>query len=113
MADETAGKILDLDAFVPEDREVKIKGVIYKVKGSASVRITLKMMKDADKAQADPSSVENIEDLVTSMQAFFVTPIEKETLEDLDNAQMKQLIAFLYGQKPVKETSEKNEISQP
>lgn len=114
MADETAGKILDLDAFVPDDREVKIKGITYKVSGGASVKTTLALMKSAGKWEKEPSSADSINSLISSIQAFFITPIEKEVLEALDVAgQLPKLITFLFGKELVKDSTGKNETSQP
>jgi len=106
-------KIIDLDAFVPEDREVVINKITYKVKGDASVKTTLKLLKSAEVWQKSPASPESIDALITSIQAFFITPISKEVLENLDvSDQLPKLVAFLYGQE-LKDDKGKNVGSQP
>lgn len=116
MTEEKKDTILDLDEFFPDDKEVVIKKKVYKVSGSASVKTTLALLKTAEKWQKAPTSEESVSALVESIQAFFITPIEKKEIEALDVAgQLPKLIAFLYGHdiKKIKGTAEKNADSQP
>jgi hypothetical protein len=119
MADEKNANILDLDKFLPDDKEVVIGGNTYKVSGSSSVRVILSLMKDAERWEKAPASERSIENLLSSIQAFFVTPIERDVLVTLDiKGQLPKLIAFLYGNYkiPEKETpgdAEKKADSQP
>ena len=114
MAEEKGKlKIIDLDDFLPEEREVVIRKITYKVKGDASVNTTLKLLKSAEKWSADPAAPESIDALISSMQAFFITPIEREILEDLDvKNQLPKLVAFLYG-RDIKDEKGKNAEGQP
>jgi hypothetical protein len=107
MANENGNtKILDLDKFIPDDREVVINKIKYRVNGSASVRTTLALMKSAETWTKSPASPESINKLILSIQAFFIDPIETETLEALDvSGQLPKLVAFLYG-KEINETKE-------
>ena len=102
-------RILDLDKFIPDDREVIINKKKYKVSGNASVRTTLSLMKSAETWTKAPGSPESINKLIESIQAFFIDPIEKDVLEALDvSGQLPQLVAFLYGRELKKEDAEKN-----
>lgn len=107
-------KSLNLDAFVPEDREVKIKGETYLIRGDASVKMTLKLIQNAGLWQQQSNSPESIDKLIESIQEFFITPIKKEVLENLSMEQLPKLIAFIYSGKNIeKEENEKNATSQP
>ena len=115
MSDKEAkkGGIIDLDEFVPDEREVVINKVRYKVKGDASVKTTLKLLKSAETWNKSPASPESIDALISSMQAFFITPIEKEVLENLDvSNQLPKLVAFLYGRE-IPDDNGKNAASRP
>lgn len=91
-------KILDLDEFVPEEKEIVISGTTYRVKGDASVKTMLELMKSTEVWQKNPSKAEAINGLIDSISAFFITPIEKDVLLNLDIAgQLPRLVAFLYG----------------
>ena len=115
MTEEKKNTVLDLDDFVPEDREVVIKKKVYKVNGSASVKTTLSLLKTATRWEKAQTSEESINALIESIQAFFITPIEKSEIEALDvGGQLPKLIAFLYGQRiETKDDKGKNAESQP
>lgn len=113
MAEEKSSKILDLDSFVPEDREVVIGKKKYIVRGDASVKMMLKLMKNADVWQKKPDSDEAIEALLDSIQGYFKTPIERDVLIDIGFKQLPRLIAFLYGKEMTEKDDEKNEKGQP
>jgi len=111
MAEEKS-KILDLDGFIPEDKEVIIAKKKYIVRGDASVRMTLALMKNAETWQKRPQSQEAIDALFESIQAFFKTKIEREVLDGLGIKALPRLFAFLYDKK-LPDVDEKNEKSQP
>lgn len=117
MAEEKnqSTKILDLDSFVPEDREVVIAKKSYTVRGDASVKMMLKLMKNADVWQKKPDSDEAIEALLESIQGYFKTPIDRETLIGIGFKQLPRLITFLYSRdikKEGEEGEEKNDKGQ-
>lgn len=108
-------QFLDLDAFLPKEREIKIAGTVYKVNGAASVKVALTLFKNAEKWQNAPNSPEALGVLLQSVKSFFITPIEMEVLENLDMiTALPKLISFLYqsGTSPIKENSEEKKTAE-
>jgi len=118
MAEEKESKILDLDAFIPPDKEVVIGKKKYIVRGDATVKMTLALMKNVKVWEEKPESDESMDALFESIKGYFKTPITKEILIEIGNRQLPRLLSFLYNKKfkEVEEDEEgeegKNEKSQ-
>jgi len=113
MADD----ILDLDAFVPPARTIRIDKKDYKVAGGGSVELTLKLMAASKAQQKDPQSEAAVKILMETLRAFFIDPIGMDKLMKLDLAtQVPLIIAFLYGRdikKIQNEDTPKKDKGQP
>jgi hypothetical protein len=111
-------KILDLDDFAPQDREIKIGGKNYLINGATTLKMTIVLMKAAQDWQKKPDDPEVIEKLIQSTKAFFKEGIADDVLYALDlKTQFPKLIRFLYGMTEAEENkaigaAEKNADSQ-
>jgi hypothetical protein len=87
-------KILDLDSILPEERQIKVNGKTYRIRGDASVEETLKLAKYS----GNNTSPEAIDALFNAVQSFFIDKIELSELKTLGvKTQLPALISFLYG----------------
>lgn len=104
MADE----ILDLDAFVPPARTIKIDGKNYKVAGGGSVELTLKLIAVSKAQKENPQSEAALKVFMETLQKFFIDSIEMDKLMKLDLVtQIPMIVAFLYG-RDIKKLQDEN-----
>lgn len=104
MTEVNSTKILDLDDFVPADRTVVINKKEYRIRGNATLEMTLKLMSASEIWSKNVGDTKSLQAMLTSIKMFFIDGVEDGVVESLDLAnQIPKLIAFLYGRE-VKET---------
>ncbi len=81
--------MLDLDALVQDDLDIKLNGKIYKAK-SLTVKQIIKLQKEFLKIQDNPQDISVVKDLIKEI----LPALEKDEV-DLNVPQMQALIEFI------------------
>ncbi len=93
-------KFLNLDKFVPEDVEIQLNGKKYRIPGSTSVEIMLKILRNAQKLSENPTDPEATEEAFRTMwEIFRIYQPELEFEDFCKNLTIEQyttLVNFLY-----------------
>ena len=97
-------KILDLDDIVPSERQIKINGKVYRIRGDATVEETLTLAK----LQNSINTEEGINQIFEAIKSFFIDEIDIKVLKTLGiQTQLPLLITFLFGSENNKDIKKK------
>ena len=106
-------KVLDLEKFAPDDREIHLNGKIIRVPGDLPVGLMLELLKAGDETDTDPLSQLNksVDLMYKIIKLNPENGVDRSWIEELGRKQFLAIQNFILGQggESVEEEPEKKE----